>query len=102
MTPPPHAYFAAGDTSVGFTPKRVAYGCLPPRCADASSPGKRSCETILGVKLVEQLGGPRIFQPYVTHQLAHVGPVLLLDARVVVFAIGPRAGEAHRAPAPRE
>ena len=20
MTPPPHAYFAAGDTSVGFTP----------------------------------------------------------------------------------
>jgi hypothetical protein len=21
MTPPPHAYFAAGDTSVGFTPR---------------------------------------------------------------------------------
>jgi hypothetical protein len=24
MTPPPHAYFAAGDTSVGFTPNSLA------------------------------------------------------------------------------
>ena len=23
MTPPPHTYFAAGDTSVGFTPETV-------------------------------------------------------------------------------
>ena len=56
----------------------------------------------LGVELVEQLGGLRMLQPSVTHQLTHVGPVLLLDARVVVFAIGPRAGEAHRVPAARE
>src|SRR5258705_9977098 len=45
----------------------------------------------LGVELVEQLGGSRILQPYLAPQLTHVGPVLLLDARRVVFSVSPRA-----------
>jgi hypothetical protein len=37
-----------------------------------------------------------LLEAFVAEELTHRHPVLLLDVGVVVFAIGPRAGEAHR------
>ena len=38
-----------------------------------------------------------MLQPVVAEELAHMGPVLLLDVGVVVFAVGPAAGEGDAA-----
>src|SRR6266540_3694252 len=48
------------------------------------------------IQLVEQLGDVLSFQSAVTHQLTHMGPVLLFHPRVVILSIGARAGEADR------
>ncbi len=49
----------------------------------------------MAVDVVHELDEFGMLQPVVAEELAHMGPVLLLDMGVVVFAIGPAAGEGH-------
>ena len=48
------------------------------------------------VEGIEQRNQSGLLEAFVAEELTHGHPVLLLDVGVVVLAVGPRAGEAHR------
>jgi len=52
----------------------------------------------MDIELVHEGNQSGMFEAIVTEELTHVGPVLLFDVGVVVFAVGAAAGEGHPAP----
>ena len=69
------AFFAAADD--------LGAQLLHHRAEEVAQPAQ-----LVAVKVIEQSGGRLAFEPHVADQLAHMGPVLLLDAGIVVLAGG--------------
>ena len=99
------------DLGTGQQPSvgRLRFFIPPHRATAAFVPAaqlERGAEVVLelapfpDVEVVHEPDQSGMFEAIVTEDLAHMGPVLLLDVGVVILAIGPAAGKGYLAPWP--